>query len=80
MTHKEIITCHAWLSGDTGGDDDNVAPFESFLGAIVRGQKTGHSGRRRNMGDVGRNLEEGKDQPIDKRLKDSERARKGGKP
>lgn len=44
--HEKVVTCHSWLPGDTGGNNDDIASLKSSLGTIIRREVTGDlSGR-----------------------------------
>lgn len=55
-THKEVISSHSWLSGDTSGDDDNVTVLESSDSSIVSWKETGNLSRGGNVREIGSDL------------------------
>jgi len=51
---EQVVTGHARLAGNTGGDDDDVGILEGSLGALVGGQEAAHFRVGRDVRQIGR--------------------------
>lgn len=55
-THEEVVSGHAWLSGHTSRDDDDVTVLQGLLGAVVGREEAGDLRGRSDVRQVGRDL------------------------
>lgn len=55
-THvEEVVASHAWLTGNAGGDDNNVGVLERLAEASVGRQIASHGGRGVDVREIGGN-------------------------
>lgn len=52
---EEVVSGHAWLTGDTSGDDDDVRALEGLVQTAVRRQVALNDGGSVDVGDVSGN-------------------------
>lgn len=50
---EKVITGHAWLTGDTSGNDDNVGVFEGLAKTTVSGEVASDNGGSVDMREIG---------------------------